>query len=152
MEQIRELDSSRVLSQLPQAQFVMTSQFDGRRSGVLVRWVCACADEPLLISVSLRKGHWISPIIRDSRAFAVCRVQPSDRLVQKKFAESNRAKDGDPFDCMPVNRLVTGAPILTKCSLALDCEVVRHLDLEADFELFIGKVLASAESDCTKVG
>ena len=109
MDRLEALDSSRVLSLLPQGQFVMTSQFDGRRSGVLVRWVCACADEPLLISVSLRKGHWISPIIRDSRTFAVCRVQPSDRLVLKKFAETTRAKDGDPFDCMAVSQLVSGS-------------------------------------------
>mgnify|MGYP000920359006 CR=1 FL=1 len=142
-----ELDTNRVLSLLPQGQFVMTAQFEGRRGGVVVRWVCACADDPLLISVSLRKGHWISPIIRDSRCFAVCRLGAGDRLAMKKFSETSRARDGDPFDCMPVGKLTTGSPILLKSHLALDCEVVRHFDLEADFELFIGKVLASHEGE-----
>jgi len=152
MDSVPPLDTERVLALLPQGQFVMTSQFDGRRAGVLVRWVCACADEPLLISVSLRKGHWISPMIRDSRTFAVCRLESTDRLAAKKFAETNRANDGDPFDCMAVTRLVSGAPVLVRSSLCLDCEVVRHIDLEADFELFIGKVLASNDQAIPAAG
>jgi flavin reductase (DIM6/NTAB) family NADH-FMN oxidoreductase RutF len=102
--------------------------------------VQACADEPPLIAVAVKTGHWIEPLIRDSHVFAICRVNPAERLLLRKFAETSRPRDGDPFDCMATERLVTGAPIIAKSGLALDCEVVRHFDLEADHELFIGLV------------
>ena len=54
-------------------------------------------------------------------------------------------ESGDPFDCLPLDRLVTGAPIVRRAAAAFDCEVVRHLDMEADHELYIGHVLASCE-------
>lgn len=38
---------------------------------------------------------------------------------------------------------MTGSPVLLRSIVAFDCEVVRHFDLEADHELFVGQVLAS---------
>ncbi len=124
------------------APFVMTSAFEDRRTGVVVKNVLQCADEPLLICVAARKGHWIEPLIRDSRVFAVCRLDPEDRLARRRFADDRTEDQGDPFDGLPVSRLKTGAPILDRSTAVLDCEVVRHFDLEADHELYIGQVLA----------
>jgi len=143
------------LGQLPNGLFVMTGQYEGKRTGVIVRLVCQVACDPPLVCVSLRKGHWISPLVRDSHYFGLSRVAAADRLVAKKFHEANRPKDGDPFDCMQVERLVSGTPLLAKSNLVVDCEVTRHLDLEADYEMFIGKVLgvrASGEGAGTAVG
>jgi flavin reductase (DIM6/NTAB) family NADH-FMN oxidoreductase RutF len=136
-------ESARAVALLPHTQFVMSAQHENRRGGVLVRWVCACADAPLMVSVALRKGHWIVPLIRDSRCFALSRVESCDRLALKKFAETTRARDGDPFDAFGAQRLKTGAPVLPRSSLVLDCEVSRHLDLEADHELYVGQVVAA---------
>lgn len=136
-------ESARAVALLPHTQFVMSAQHETRRGGVLVRWVCACADAPLMVSVSLRKGHWIVPLIRDSRCFALSRIEPTDRLAIKKFAETSRARDGDPFDAFGAQRLRTGSPVLPRSSLVLDCEVSRHLDLEADHELYVGQVVAA---------
>jgi flavin reductase (DIM6/NTAB) family NADH-FMN oxidoreductase RutF len=121
--------------------FLLTAQHDGKRAGVVVKSVQPCGDEPPLVCVAVRRGHWIEPIIRDSHSFAVCRVEAIDKLLLVKFSESSRPRDGDPFDCLPTTRLVTGAPILQRATIALDCEVVRHFDLEADHELYIGHVL-----------
>lgn len=146
-------DAVSVLSMLPRGAFVMTSAFEGARAGMRLRAVQQCADEPLLISVAARKGHRIDPLIRDSHAFAVCFVEPDDRLIERKFDEEslsapavpsgNGDEEPDPFDSLPTTALATGSPILTRAFAALDCEVVRHFDLEADHELFIGQVLAA---------
>ena len=120
----------------------MTSAYDGNRSGMIVRWVQRCASEPLLISVAVKKCHSLEPLIRDSRGFALNLIDESDRLLLKKFDNYNAPDEhGDQFDALDVNTWATGSPILSRARVALDCEVMRHLDLEADCELFIGQVI-----------
>jgi flavin reductase (DIM6/NTAB) family NADH-FMN oxidoreductase RutF len=136
-------DLAGVLAQIQSGVFVLTAQFEGKRAGVVVRSVQPCADEPPLLCVAVRRGHWIEPIVRDSHAFAICKSSAADRLLLRKFAETSRPRDGDPFDCVPLERLATGAPVLSRSPHVLDCEVLRHFDLEADHELYIGHVLAA---------
>jgi flavin reductase (DIM6/NTAB) family NADH-FMN oxidoreductase RutF len=130
------------LAKLRSGLFVLTARHEGKRAGVMVRSVQPAAEEPPLVCVAVRRGHWIEPVIRDSHAFAVCQVTSVEGLMLRKFAETSRPRDGDPFDCVQTMRLATGAPVLARSPLALDCEVVRHFDLEADHELYIGLVVA----------
>jgi len=141
-QDVKQSDMQRAMADLTRGLYVLTSCFEGKRAGVVVRSVQPCADEPPLLAVAVRTGHWIEPLIRDSHAFAICRVNVSEKLMLRKFAETARPRDGDPFDCVRSERLVTSAPVLVDSPLVLDCEVVRHLDIEADHELFIGHVLA----------
>jgi flavin reductase (DIM6/NTAB) family NADH-FMN oxidoreductase RutF len=138
---------SRALALLPCGFFVLTAAYENKRSGTIVRWVQPCAQEPLLISVAARRGHSIEPLIRDSHCFAICRVDADDKLLSRKFAVHRPPDDmSDPFDAVGVETMVTGSPIIRRASLVLDCEVVRHFDLEADHELFIGLVRAARVS------
>ncbi|HRQ72197.1 MAG TPA: flavin reductase family protein [Phycisphaerales bacterium] len=146
MSDTRIDDPKAAIERVPGGTFVMTAAFEGKRAGVVVRSVQPCAEEPLLICVAAKKGHWIEPLIRDSHAFAICRVSPDNRLIQRKFSTELADHDetrGDPFDAFPTETLVTGSPVLLRSIVAFDCEVVRHFDLEADHELFVGLVLAS---------
>jgi flavin reductase (DIM6/NTAB) family NADH-FMN oxidoreductase RutF len=129
---------------LPSAVFLMSAAFEGKRVGVLVGSVQACDLTPPLLCVAMRKGQGIEPMIRDARTFAINIIDPKDKLVLRKFSDPNRSREiGDPFDGMPVEKLATGAPILKKSLAAFDCEVIRHIDIAADHELYIGQVLAS---------
>ncbi|GIW74138.1 MAG: hypothetical protein KatS3mg103_0660 [Phycisphaerales bacterium] len=128
---------------LPSNLFVLTSAYDQLRAGTLVVGVHRCATEPLLLSVPVRRGHPINPLIRDSRAFAVCSIDPQDRAMRRRFAFHPSAEERhDPFDALAVLSLRTGSPILRSSALAFDCEVLRHVDMEADHELYIGRVVA----------
>ena len=133
------------LAALPSATYIMTAAFEDKRAGVRVRAAMPCATEPLLIAIATRKGHWIEPMIRDAHAFALCQIDPGDRLLLAKFDEDRSCEDdGDPFDAVPVITLRPGgAPVPRKSILAIECEVVRHFDLEADHELYVGQVLAA---------
>ncbi len=137
---LSEID--RLLGALPSGVFLLTAAYENSRSGQIVSWVQRCADEPLLICIAARKGHSVEPLIRDSHAFAVCLLRPDDRFIIKKFmGEQPPDEGGDPFDALEVDRLITGSPVLRKCRGALDCMVVRHFDLEADHEIYIGQVV-----------
>lgn len=140
----------RALKALPDGAYLMTSAFEDERAGVMVRGVLGASIDPPLIVVASRKGHAIDPIIRDARCFALGLVDAEDRLLRKQFrfsgtAASARANPsaGDPFDNFPDMRLTTGSPILDRCKVWLDCEVSRHVDLEGDYELFVGLVIAA---------
>ncbi len=141
------------LSQTPASTYVMTSAFEMDRVGVAVRWVQRCATEPLLVSVALRKGHPIELLIRDSRCFALSLLGEKDQAIVRRF----EAEDDSPlnvFDTLEVETLVTGAPCLKRAILAIDCEVHRHLDIDADHEVYVGLVREArvyAAEVCEKV-
>ncbi|MEQ9096765.1 MAG: flavin reductase family protein [Phycisphaerales bacterium] len=129
---------------LPTGLFLLSARHDSDRAGVLALGVHLCATEPMLICVPVRRGHRIEPLIRDSRAFAVCSVSPSDRAMRRRFERFPSAEEyHDPFDAVAVLTLESGAPILESSVLAFDCEVVRHVDMDADHELYIGRVIAA---------
>ena len=142
MDQVCE-QTVRALNALPSGTFLLTAAFDGKRAGMIVSWAQPCADEPALVVVAARKGHAIEPLIRDSRSFGLCSISPDDKLLMHKFSSHLPPdEEGDAFASIPVEQLVTGSPIVQRAKSALDCQVVRHFDLEADHELFIGQVMA----------
>ncbi len=137
------------LGLLPFGRYLMTAGHGGRRCGMMVSSVQRCCDEPALISIAARKGHKIDPLIRDSRSFALGIVDSGDKLVLRRFANTDAAPsalhpvgDDDPFDAIETRTLVTGSPILPRCLTWFDCEVVRRVDLEAETELFVGLVVS----------
>ncbi|MFO0834563.1 MAG: flavin reductase family protein [Phycisphaerales bacterium] len=131
-----------VLTRIPGGLFVMTSSFEGKRGGVLVKSVMPVAEEPLLLAVAAWKGHGLEPIIRDSHFFGVSMIDPSDRVLVRRFS-GHLSEHGDQFDSVATERIVSTSPILSRSIIAIDCEVVRHFDIEADHELYIGLVLGA---------
>jgi len=139
---IREA-AANALGLIPAAPFLLSSCFEGRRAGVVVRTVQLCATDPLLVSIALRRGHWIEPIIRDSRCFGVHMLDADDRLLLRKFDFDAKREATDPFDCVPSETLVSNSPAPTRARMSIDCEVVRHFDLEADHSLYVGQIIAA---------
>lgn len=133
----------RAVENLGFTRFLLAACHEQRRSGIICRSFQVCADEPLLVATAVARGHWIAPVIRDARCFALSSVTPQNRLALRKFQPAARPRDGDPFDVVRAARLRTGAPTLVESRLVLDCEVMRHYDLEADHELYIGRVVAA---------
>lgn len=132
---------AKALGLLPGGIYLITSCFEGKRAGATALAAMHCSSEPLLLCVASRKGHGIEPIIRDSHHFALCVLDPADKLMSRKFSTMNR--EADNFDSLPVETLVSSSPIIKRSLLAFDCEVVRHFDMEADHELYIGRILAA---------
>lgn len=130
--------------------WVMTACHDSRRRGARVISVQPCARAPLLVAVAMSKGHSIEPLIRDSRVFALCVVDEADRLAQRRFPEDDPGEEPgaevDPFVGLAVRAGQHGVPLLTRGGLWLECEVVRHFDLEADAGIFVGHVVGGGVS------
>ncbi|MHA7813445.1 MAG: flavin reductase family protein [Phycisphaerales bacterium] len=132
----------------PSGLFLLTSAFDDKRGGMLVHDVQRCGTDPAMICVAARKGHTIDPLIRDSRAFALGVLGEENRLIRRRFErcdtpprEHPASGDEDPFDAIATRTLVTGSPIIERCTMWFDCEVARRVDLEAEMELFVGVIV-----------
>jgi flavin reductase (DIM6/NTAB) family NADH-FMN oxidoreductase RutF len=111
--------------------------------------VQVCGNEPPLICIAATKGHRVDLLIRDSRAFALCCIPAMERLLIRRFSKhhSPESSADEQFDGIACDRLVSGAPILARSLVALDCQLFRQVDLETDHELIVGSVLAIRESD-----
>ncbi len=121
--------------------FVMTAAFEDARSAILVEWVQQCAQNPPMVCVAVHKGRPIEPIIRDSRSFALCEV-PEDDLFLERMLRRASEHDDDVLESIPHETLRTGSPCITRGGRVFDCEVMRHIDFEADYELYIVQVVA----------
>ena len=127
------------IEQIPSGLFLVTAAHDGRRSGVLTRWVQRCSDKPHMVTVAMPKGMPVEPLIRDSRRFAICQISADDVLLQRKFAQIPDRGD-DPFESLTVESAPSGAPVVKRAMSYLDCELITHLEFDSEFRLYIGLV------------
>lgn len=141
-------DTLQALSRIPNCQCLLTSGYAEVRDGRLVERVQQCGTQPPMLLVAMEKGHPLSPLIRDSRTFAVSLLDPNERAITRIFGPERRIGD-DPFLTYPHRTGVLGAPIVTRCLAWFDCEVVRHLDMETNFELYVGVVHAGGVGEAT---
>ena len=122
---------------------VLTAAWGGRRGAMQVLSAQPCSIEPPMVCVAARSGHWIQPLIRDSHVFGLSSLGSSDRVLRRRLTEGGAGRAWDLLECAPLERLVSPAPVLAHAQLVLDCEVVRHLDIESDHSLYVGRVLAA---------
>jgi flavin reductase (DIM6/NTAB) family NADH-FMN oxidoreductase RutF len=137
-------DSARAMAQMPGGLFVMTAACDGRSGAVLARWVQPCSDNPPMVMVALNRGQHIEPLLRNSRVFGLCQISESDRFLLRKFAQSEEMRDEDPLVAMMTSTAPSGAPIIERAMTFLDCEIIRHVELESDYRIYVGQVHAGA--------
>jgi 3-hydroxy-9,10-secoandrosta-1,3,5(10)-triene-9,17-dione monooxygenase reductase component len=130
---------TQAIGQIPSGLFILTAAYNGSRSGVLVAWVQQCATRPPLVMAAVSTTMPVVPLIRDSRSFVLCQVAADDRFLAHKF-NGTTIDHEDPFLSLPVTVSPNGAPILQSALSWLDCEVIRHIDLESDYGLYVGRV------------
>lgn len=133
-----------VAAHIPHGLFIMTSSFEGSTAGTLVRWVQRCSEDPIVVMISLRRGQAIEPLIRDSRAFALCQISEDDRFLQRKFCRNRITKtlsdDEDGLIALGARAAPSGSPILDHAMSYMDCELLRNVDLDSDYRLYVGQV------------
>ncbi|MHC4127661.1 MAG: flavin reductase family protein [Planctomycetota bacterium] len=134
-------DLTRAIGQIPCGRFILTAAYDNTRTGVLVDWVQQCCTCPAMVVAAVASCLPVVPLIRDSHSFALCQISDGDRLLEKKFA-TPPAHGDDPFDTLSTAIAPSGSPLLRRALSYLDCEVVRHIDLESDYGLYVGRVRA----------
>ncbi len=127
------------LESIPRGEFLLTAAEGRRSNGVLVDFVGQCANDPPMLVVATAKGQVLTPIIRDSRAFAVSLITNANRPLARRFTKSSVEVE-DPFIGLPTETTTRGIPILGRTTAWFECELIRHFDIDADCELYVGNV------------
>lgn len=132
--------ASSALGAIPSGQFVLTAAFEDRRLGMLITWVQQVCFEPAMVSISIQKGTPIMPLISESRRFALCQVGTEDRMLLRKFGGQIDLGD-DPFlGQQLIKPLMPKLPILAAAKSYMELELVCHMDVEGDHDVFVGAV------------
>jgi flavin reductase (DIM6/NTAB) family NADH-FMN oxidoreductase RutF len=108
-----------------------------------------------MVMVAINRGQHIEPMLRNSRSFVLCQIAESDRFLLRKFnGASNGAasgtngnghhEDDDPLASMMTTVAPSGAPIVGRAMTYLDCEIIRHVELESDYRIYVGQVHSGA--------
>jgi len=128
------------LQQIPCGLFILSAASEGHRSGVLTRWAQPCSIDPPMLMTAIPTGLSIEPIIRNSRAFALGQISDCDRLLRRRFA-APAERGEDPFITIPHWTTPTGSPVPERVHAYFECELIRHVDLDADHRLLVGKLI-----------
>lgn len=127
---------------IPHGLFIMTAAYEDASAATLVRWVQRCSQDPIVVMVSLRRGQAIEPLIRDSRSFALCQISDDDRYLQRKFSGvASGTINEDELLSMSTRAAPSGSPILEHAMSYMDCQLLRNVDLETEYRLYVGQVL-----------
>jgi flavin reductase (DIM6/NTAB) family NADH-FMN oxidoreductase RutF len=139
-------DIERAMAQMPGGVFVLTAACDGHAGAVLVKWVQPCSENPAMVMVALSRGQHIEPLLRNSRSFVLCQISESDRFLLRKFTQpaAEGERDDDPLVSIMTTVAPSGAPIVDRAMTYLDCEIIRHIELESDYRIYVGHVHAGA--------
>jgi flavin reductase (DIM6/NTAB) family NADH-FMN oxidoreductase RutF len=137
------------MGRLPSGLFVLTAAQDDNRMGILVSFVQQACLNPPMVTVAIAKGRPIMPLISESRQFGLCQLAQDDRVMARKFAKfNNAAVIEDPFLGFELTPgVMSKLPILANTLAYMECELVSHMDIEGDHDLFIGAVRGGALRD-----
>ncbi len=131
-----------VMALLPAGRFLLVSRIADHCDGVVLAAVTRVSNAPPLLFACLEKGLTLSPMIRDSRRFAVGVLPPEPCAISRLFGRPP-AFDEDRFLGLPTISLPSGLRMPSRVLGWLDCEMVRHLDIGGDCEVYIGQVHAA---------
>jgi flavin reductase (DIM6/NTAB) family NADH-FMN oxidoreductase RutF len=116
----------------------------------LVTRVQQSSNTPPCVIVSVPKGQPLSPLIRDSRAFALCELAEGDLLLNRLFANPRDLHGDDPYLGLALLETPLGLPIPRCIASWVECELIRHMDIESDFEVYVGRAVGGGVLEAGK--
>ncbi|MEC8065850.1 MAG: flavin reductase [Planctomycetota bacterium] len=129
---------------LPTGSFLITATHDKRSSGVIIKNAILCCPDPRIILVAMPSGRHVEPLMRDNRHFGLTPVSEDERLLPRAFPDDGESHE-DKFLTIPCRVGPGGTMIPRRCESWVECEIIRHIDLEVGHRLWVGRVIACGE-------
>ncbi|MFH1489801.1 MAG: flavin reductase family protein [Pseudomonadota bacterium] len=131
----------------PMPVSLVGAHVNGKPNFLAVAWFTMVSYKPPRIAVSLAKGHYTNPGIKDNQTFSVC--LPSEKMVEKTdycgIASGKKTDKSDIFDLF-YGELKT-APMIKDCPLSMECRLVEIVECSSN-EIFIGEIMETYTEEC----
>ncbi|WP_218082042.1 flavin reductase family protein [Anthocerotibacter panamensis] len=141
---------SAALGKIPSGIFIVTCGAGEQASGMLASWVQQAGFEPPALSVAVRKGRAVEPLLAEAgQPFAVHILTKAMGKTAGHFGKGF-APTEPAFEGIPTRMGKHGVPILTEALAYFECQVRGRLDAGDHWivvgEILEGEVLAEGES------
>jgi len=136
---------NKVLSKIKNGVYIVTTSLHGKDYGMTIAWCMKVSKDPVFIAISVGKNRKEYSRIKEAEMFAVNILGEEHLEIGRHFAMTE-GDNVDNFDGVEISRLDTGSPILDASVGALDCELIKEVDV-GDHVLFVGKVINFSERD-----
>jgi flavin reductase (DIM6/NTAB) family NADH-FMN oxidoreductase RutF len=115
---------------------------DGKPNFLAVAWFTMASYKPPRIAITLGKGHYTNPGIRENKTFSLC--LPSEDMVEITdycgIVSGKKTDKSEIFDLF-YGELKT-APLIKDCPLCIECKLVEIVESGAN-EIFIGEIVGA---------
>ena len=115
---------------------------DGKPNFLAVAWFTMASYNPPRIAITLGKGHYTNPGIRENKTFSVC--LPSEDMVEITdycgIVSGKKTDKSEIFDLF-YGELKT-APLIRDCPLCIECKLAEIVDSGSN-EIFIGEIVGT---------
>ncbi|GAA2232561.1 flavin reductase family protein [Streptomyces nogalater] len=139
-QRLRELRG--LTRQLPTGVAVVTAQDGEVAHGATVSTVSVLSQQPLRIGVSLRRGSYLTGLIRQRRVFALNVLSSRQSAVADWFANPERPRGWRQFDYVRwTAHPKAGMPVLEDALAQLHCRLTDLIPLGASDDLLVAEVL-----------
>ena len=119
---------------------------NGKPNFMAVAWFTMASYKPPRIAITLGKGHYTNPGIRENKTFSVC--LPSEDMVEITdycgIVSGKKTDKSEIFDLF-YGELKT-APLIRDCPLCMECKVVEIVESGPN-EIYIGEIIGTYTED-----
>lgn len=124
----------------PMPVSLVGAHVDGKPNFLAVAWFTMAGHKPPRIAISLGKGHYTNPGIKENKTFSVC--LPSEDMVEMTdycgIVSGKKTDKSEIFDLF-YGELKT-APLIRECPLSMACKLVDIVESGLN-EIFIGDIV-----------
>src|SRR5512146_531713 len=124
---------------------IVTAVHEGQSHGMTVSSFTSISLDPPLIVISLQTASRTHDVVARAGTFGVTILAASQQGLSERFA-SRQASMGERLDGLPIETLVTGAPLIKGGLAYMDCRVMQSIACGMN-TLFIAEVLAVRGDD-----
>ena len=115
---------------------------EGKPNFLAVAWFTMASYKPPRMAISLGKGHYTNPGIKENKTFSVC--LPSENMVEITdycgIVSGKKTDKSEIFDLF-YGELKT-APLIRDCPLCMECKLVEIVESGPN-EIFIGEIVGT---------
>jgi flavin reductase (DIM6/NTAB) family NADH-FMN oxidoreductase RutF len=121
---------TQALSLVDRVVWVVTAAAEGARSGLLATWVMQTSLDPAMpkVTLFLNSRNFTTQLIVKSGVLGLHLLRPNQTDLAWGFGLRS-GRDADKFEGLKTTDGVTGSPVLTDCLAALECRVLRKIEI-----------------------